>query len=81
MIQFAFFDLIRMSFHLVHVPIDTQIPTVEEASLGCIQPKRHTARERLLILPKRSKCVEDFATILRSNDAGVDGKDAEIRVL
>lgn len=58
LVQFPFLDLIRMGFHLIHVPIDAQISTIEEVSLGCIEEKRNTASECLFIFRKRCKKVE-----------------------
>ncbi len=80
-IQLTLLNLILMSFHLAHIPINAQKPTLEELSRGCIQPKRDTARERLRILCKRRKGVHDCATIVSGNDAGMEGEDAEIGVL
>ena len=70
-----------MGFHFIHVPIDAQIPTIQEFSLGRIQPKRQAAREGLCILCKRREDVDDLATVISSNDAGMDGEDADVGVL
>ena len=70
-----------MSFHLVDVPIDTQIPAPGEVSLGRIQPERKASRKCLFILRKRREGVDDHAPIIGSHDAGMDGEDADVRIL
>lgn len=80
LVQLAFLDLICVGFHLFHVPVDAQKPTLEEISLWSIQPKRNAARECLCILRKRREGVNDRATIISSNDAGMDGEGADVGV-
>ena len=79
-VQLAFLDLTRVGFHLLHVPVDAQIAALKEISLGGIQPKRNAARERLLIFGKRREYVHDDATIVGSDDAGMDGEGADVGV-
>ena len=70
-----------MSFHLVDIPIHTQIPAPEEVSFGRIQPEQKAARKCLCILRKWREGVDDRASIIGSHDAGMDGEDTEARIL
>ena len=81
LVQLPLPDLIRMSLHLVHIPINTQIPAPGKFSLRRIQPEQKTARKRLCILRKRREGVDDLAPIIGGHDAGMDGEDADVRVL
>lgn len=80
MVQLAIPDLIRIGFHLIHIPIDAHIPTLEEVRPGRIQPQREAARERLFILGERRQGVIDRAPIIGGDDTGVDGEDAHVEV-
>ncbi len=81
LVQFSFLDLIRMDFHLIHVPVDAQISTIEEVSLRCIEEKRDTARECLFVFRERGENVDDRATIVSSNDARMNREDTDFGVL
>ena len=76
--QLPFRDLRRVGLHLVDVPINTQESTFEEISLGCIQPERHSACKGLLVLGETGEGINDHASIGGFNDAGMDGKGADV---
>ena len=79
--QLSLLDLIRMSHHLIHIPINAQIPAPGKLSPRRIQPKQKPARKRLCILRKRREGVDDLAPIIGSHDARMDGEDADVRIL
>ena len=80
MVQLAFLDLIRMSFHLLDIPVDTQIAAPGEVRPGRIEPEQKAARECLFILRKRREGVDDRAPIVGSHDAGMDGEDTDVGI-
>ena len=81
LIQLPLPNLILMSHHLIHIPINTQIPAPGELRPGRIQPERKPARKRLRILRKRREGVDDLAPVLGGHEAGMDGEDAEVGIL
>jgi hypothetical protein len=80
-IQFSFLDFLRVGFHLLDVPVDTHIPSIEEIGLGGAQPKGETTAEYLLVFRKWCKGLDDRATIVSRNDARVNREDAKVGVL
>lgn len=79
--QPPFRDLRSVGPHLVDVPTDTQEPIFKEISLGGIQPKRNPAGKGLRFFCEGSEGIDDRASTGGFNDAGVDGKGADIRIL
>lgn len=73
-------NLRRVGLHLVDVPIDTQEPTLEEVSLGRIEPKGHSTGKSLLVFCERLECVDDHAAIGGFDETGMDGEGANVGV-
>lgn len=71
----------RVSFHLVDIPIDTQIAAFQKVGPGRIEPEREAARKCLFILGEWREGIDDRAAIVSSDDAGMDGEDTDVRIL
>lgn len=80
MIQLPLLNLLRMRLHLLHIPANAQIPAPQEISPGRIEVKRDTTHKCLFVLCEGREGVDDRATVVGCNDAGMDGEDADVGV-